>query len=282
MTKLSQMYDASAAGYVLGHGKEELERLTQQGEFFRHFTQTVFHNASLRPGMRVLDIGCGAGDVSLIAAGLVGAEGHVVGLDRAPDALQAARNKVTSAGWSNVTFVQGEIHEVEHEKFDAVVGRFILLHMRDPAKTLARLKQALKPGGVMAFIEMDLTTASVYPSMALFDQALAWIVECYRRDGVDVDVGSKLFSLMSAAQLNPLVTASTRVSAGETTDQACDYLAETLRSLMPRIEQLSVADPNQIDVATLAPRLKEQASLHNSCFFYPRMVGAWGALSNMQ
>ena len=58
--------------YVLGHSDRELDRLTTQARMFEPFTRQLLLQAGICPGMRVLDVGCGSGDVSFLAAGLVG------------------------------------------------------------------------------------------------------------------------------------------------------------------------------------------------------------------
>ena len=69
----------SGSGYELGSGEDELARLELQGTALAPATRMIFAAAGLRPGMRVLDLGCGAGDVAFVAAGLVGPQGQVVG-----------------------------------------------------------------------------------------------------------------------------------------------------------------------------------------------------------
>ena len=83
----------SDSGYQfgLGIGDEELARLEAQGAALVPATRMIFAEAGIRPGMRVLDLGCGAGDVSFVAASLVGPDGSVVGVDSSPDALARAR-----------------------------------------------------------------------------------------------------------------------------------------------------------------------------------------------
>ena len=73
--------------YVLGHAKTEVQRLLLQGRLHDEFTEHAMHLAGLRPGMRVLDVGCGPGDVSLIAARLVGPTGTVLGVDAAAEVM---------------------------------------------------------------------------------------------------------------------------------------------------------------------------------------------------
>ena len=79
------------SGYVLGHSDRELERLRTQARLIEPITREFFIEAGIAPGMRILDVGSGSGDVTLLAADLVGDKGSVVGVDRAPAAILAAR-----------------------------------------------------------------------------------------------------------------------------------------------------------------------------------------------
>ena len=81
------------ADYVLGHSKPEIERLIAQSAVLDSTTLRLFHETGLKSGMRVLDIGCGAGDVSMLAAKIVGKTGTVVGIDRSIDAINYARSR---------------------------------------------------------------------------------------------------------------------------------------------------------------------------------------------
>lgn len=77
--------------YACGHTPGELDRLRTRSAFFADITRRMFEAARLQPGSRVLDIGCGVGDVSFLAAEIVGPTGSVVGVDRALEAIAAAR-----------------------------------------------------------------------------------------------------------------------------------------------------------------------------------------------
>jgi ubiquinone/menaquinone biosynthesis C-methylase UbiE len=94
----------------------------------------VFRAAGLGTGMRVLDLGLGAGDVAMLAARLVGREGEVVGVERDPEAVASATARVAQAGLSNVRFTQGDAQKLDGVAagFDAAVGRLVLMYLPNP------------------------------------------------------------------------------------------------------------------------------------------------------
>ena len=143
--------------YVLGRSEEEAKRLEGAAAFMNPPTRLLFQDAGITTGMRVLDIGCGPGDVSLLAAEFVGATGAVVGVDINPTIVEAARARAQAAGMTQVSFIAGDIREVELENdFDAVVGRLVLMYSADPAATLRAALRAIRDDGLAAFYEMNL------------------------------------------------------------------------------------------------------------------------------
>jgi ubiquinone/menaquinone biosynthesis C-methylase UbiE len=99
----------------------------------RPITERLFREAGIKQGMRVLDLGCGPGDVSFLAAVIVGSSGWVTGIDQAPEAISLARKRTREEGIRNVDFEQTTIGEFSSPvQFDAVVGRYILVHQADP------------------------------------------------------------------------------------------------------------------------------------------------------
>src|SRR3989454_6905346 len=97
--------------YVLGYTDEERQRLTEQAELFRSCTSRLLQDAGLGPGAHVLDVGCGVGDVSILASSIVGPNGSVVGIDTDPRSLGFARQRVGERGLTNVTFTEGDFRE---------------------------------------------------------------------------------------------------------------------------------------------------------------------------
>jgi tRNA A58 N-methylase Trm61 len=100
---------ASGSTYVLGHNDVEVQRLLPQGRLYNDYTEHALMLAGLRPGMRVLDVGCGPGDVAIIAARPVGPTGTVLGVDAAPEMIELARARASEQGLAAVHFKQAAI-----------------------------------------------------------------------------------------------------------------------------------------------------------------------------
>jgi ubiquinone/menaquinone biosynthesis C-methylase UbiE len=142
--------------YPLGHSETEIDRLAAQARLVDPITERFLRQAGVQPGMRVLDVGTGAGDVACLAATLVGEGGEVVGVDNAVGAIDAAKRRAGERAIANVSFIQGEPDELVFDRpFDAVVGRYVLQFQADPAAFLRRLTRHLGPEGLVVFHELD-------------------------------------------------------------------------------------------------------------------------------
>ncbi|MHA1157498.1 MAG: class I SAM-dependent methyltransferase, partial [Alphaproteobacteria bacterium] len=218
----------AGAGYVLGHSDGELARLERQAQIFHPETEYILQRAGIEPGMRVLDVGCGVGDVALTAAGMVGPEGEVVGVDNASSALFMARARAKEADLDQVKFVEGDVTNMQPEgQFDALVGRFILMHLPDPAGVISRLSRFLRPGAAVAFIELDIEQTAAFPPLPLLDRCVAWIATTYRKVGVEPNMGARLYATFRAAGLSPQMHGSCKIENGPDSI-TYEFAAETL------------------------------------------------------
>jgi tRNA A58 N-methylase Trm61 len=87
--------------------------------------------------MRVLDLGSGSGDLSFVAAEIVGPAGAVIGIERSPEAVATAQTRARHLGLANVDFAVGDIRGASADGiFDAIVGRLVLMYLPDPAAVL--------------------------------------------------------------------------------------------------------------------------------------------------
>ena len=140
------------ATYTMGRTEGEEERLIQQSQLYDAVTRRFLKEAGLSSGMKVLDIGSGAGDVALTVAELVGPAGAVVGVDVNPAILATAQARAQEAGFTNVEFIAGDARTLDlGNDFDALSGRLVLMYMADPADALKQLATRLRPGGSRPF-----------------------------------------------------------------------------------------------------------------------------------
>jgi ubiquinone/menaquinone biosynthesis C-methylase UbiE len=151
---LNTEINSSENSYMLGHSDKELARLSEQARIVGPITKRVFLEAGLVPGMRVLDIGSGAGDVSFLVADLVGDNGTVVGVDRSSLAVVAATTRAIANGRHNVSFHEGDPAEMTFdEPFDAITGRYVLVFQKNYSEMLKNLSKHVRPGGLIVFHE---------------------------------------------------------------------------------------------------------------------------------
>lgn len=282
MTQTTSLKPQLPSSYVLGRSDAETRRLTLQHQIYGPITRRLFEAAGIGAGMHVLDVGSGAGDVSLLLAELVGPRGRVVGVDLNAAILNTARVRVEAAGWQNVTFRACDAHDLPPEQqFDAIVGRWVLMHTPEPVDLLRSLAPRLRPGGIIAFQDSDFThPPQMYPPSELSAQVQRWGLP----DPKDVpaalrmNMGMRLFSAFQAAGL-PAPELRLEAPIGGGADwPGYGYVAETLRSLMPALERMAGLDPDEVQIDTLADRLREDAVSGGRIQMLPIVIGAWARM----
>ncbi len=164
----SRVSNAPQDRYTHGHH----ESVVQSHARRRAEVEAWFMLPRLKPGMRLLDAGCGPGSVTTGLARAVW-PGQVLGLDAAPAVLEHARAHAVEQEVDNVAFVAGDIYELGEADaaFDAVYANQLLQHLADPARALAEMRRALKSGGLLGVRDADYATMSPHPK---FPEFLDW------------------------------------------------------------------------------------------------------------
>ncbi|MDW4905428.1 methyltransferase domain-containing protein [Streptomyces sp. ADMS] len=164
---------------------------------------------SLKPHMRILDIGCGPGTITADLAELV-PDGQVTGVDRAPGILDQARATAAERGLGNVGFAVADIHALDYpdDTFCVVHAHQVLQHVGDPVRALREMHRVTRPGGYVAVRESDYLAMAWYPASEGMD---AWL-DLYRRvaraNGGEPDAGRRLKSWALRAGLTDITATS--------------------------------------------------------------------------
>ena len=263
--------------YVLGHSEHELERLANQARLIDPITRRFFAEAGIRRGMRVLDVGSGAGDVSFLTAELVGRTGHVTGVDRAPGAVAAATDRARSRSLSNVVFVEGDPSAMTFDRpFDAVVGRYVLMFQTDPVEMVRRLASHREPDGLLAFHEVDWDGFRSRPALPTYDRCGAWVRATLRASGADGNMGLGLHATFLRAGLPaPTMRSETLVGGASGQGAYLDLLTQIVVTLLPEMERLGITTADEADAATLTDRMIQESERCLSAIAGRSEIGAW-------
>lgn len=269
--------DASTRAYVFGHSDRELDRLAAQARRIDPITRRFFREAGIAAGMRVLDVGSGAGDVAFLAADLVGDTGEVVGVDRVPAALEAARARATAGSRSNVCFRDGDPAEMPFERpFDAVIGRYVLQFQPDPAVMLRKLAGRVRSGGLIVFHEIDHGGVGSFPPVPTYDRCCRWVIETLRLHRTETRMGTKLHSTFVAAGLPaPSMRLEALVGGGPNGSDNLHLVADLVGTLLPEMERLGIATAADVEFETLAERMSSEATGSSSVIFGHWQIAAW-------
>lgn len=239
------------------------------------FTHRLLMDAGVGAGMRVLDVGCGSGDVTLLAASLVGKHGRVVGIDREEGPLAVGRGRARERDFPNVAFARNDINALAPDLgvFDAVVGRRVLMYQFDTVLAVRQLARSLRPGGLIVFQEHDTTMVPVsLVPMPLHRQVQGWIKQTIEREGADVHMGFNLYRVLTRAGLS---VEQVRAEAIVQTSEAPHAVGAIIRAMLPRIVEHGVATKDEIGIDTLQERLDEERMNTHTTYVGDMMFGAW-------
>ena len=273
----SQEETARPHEYELGHSDRELKRLRLQAQLVDPITREFFREAGVTRGMRVLDVGSGAGDTALLTAELVEESGEVLGVDRAPVAVAAAQDRVKALGKRNISFHQGDLDTLGFaKKFDAAAGRYVLMFNPNPVAMVKNIARLVRPGGVIVFHEVDWHGTRSNPAVPTYDQCHQWIVRTFKKIGTNPHMGQDLHSTFVRAGL-PAPSMALRALIGGNSGAlgGVDLIAELAITMMPVMEKQHVISRGEIDPASFVQRMRAEVERLGSVVVGRSEIGAW-------
>lgn len=198
------MGTGDANEYVLGTGRDELERLGLQHRLWADAAHDAWRHARLQPGQRVLDVGCGPGYATLDLAQLVGQGGAVVGVDESAGFIGYLNQQAAARRLAHVRGVVGDVQTLpeavgagEGGRFDAAYARWVLCFVPRPQDVVAGVAHLLKPGGRLVVHDyFNYTSMTMAPRRRAHDAAVAATAKSWRDRGGDPDICGTLPRLL--------------------------------------------------------------------------------------
>lgn len=164
----------------------------------------------LRPGLTLLDVGCGPGTITTDLAQLV-APGMVVGMDAAAEVLAQAEDHARGLGLTNVRFEVGNLFALKYEdlSFDVIHAHQVLQHLTDPVSALAEMRRVLRVGGLLAIRDGDFGGFRWAPDDPLLNRWMELYLDITTRNGHNAMVGPSLLGLAQQAGFEDITVSST-------------------------------------------------------------------------
>lgn len=189
MAESPQASSEYTSGYMMGYS-EDFRQLLDRRSAATHARHLLPH---LKPGMKLLDFGCGPGTISVGLAERI-APGELHGIDMEETQVELARAAAKDGGHSNITFHVGNATELpfEDNTFDVAHCHAVLMHIPDTQAALSEVKRVLKPGGIIAAREANVASSYLAPQPPEITDAWGVFANLLRGNGGHPDFGKEL------------------------------------------------------------------------------------------
>jgi ubiquinone/menaquinone biosynthesis C-methylase UbiE len=262
--------------YALGRTPEEYERLRAQARVWEEATGRLLDQVGLAPGASCLDAGCGPGETMRLMAQRVGPAGRVVGVDTDASLGAQALDMLRSGGHRHCAFHAQDLaagQQVPGAPFDIVYARLLLFHVPQRVAVLARLWDAVAPGGHLVVQDYDLRSTGVLPPLDSVSEGYRVVVGAFTAVGCDVSAGARLPQLFAQAGIGD--PDGTDVSGRiEPLTSGRALFEHTVRSVLPTALAHGVTTEEDA-AATLASIGRDADQYPDRPVLWPLLIGAW-------
>jgi ubiquinone/menaquinone biosynthesis C-methylase UbiE len=223
--------------------------------------------------MACLDVGCGGGDVSLDLARLVEPGGRVVAMDFDEVKIAIARDEARAQNIVNVEFRVADIDDCGiSAEFDLAYARFILTHLHSPARALVKMREAIRPGGVIVVADTDLRGLFWEPDNPGLRRYVELYTETLKRRGGDANIGPRLPGLLTCSGFENVQISVAQWAA--TSGDMKLLIPITMENIADAVIAEGLATRAEAD--KLVAQLYEFANDPNTVLSGPRVIETWG------
>lgn len=221
-------------------------------------TINLIRRSGIKPGMHILDVGCGPGEVSFLLAEYLGEDGTVTGVDRNEKALSLAEETAKERAIRNVSFVKGDLipDAIPEQGYDAAFGRRVIMYQPDAVASLSRIASVVKPGGIIAFQEHDSDNGpSLASTMPLHAKIRGWLRDMIINEGGNPNIGRELYSVFSQAGLNNIDVRAEAIVVNPDYDAKAPFI---LKMVWSRLLDTGVINEEEQNLEMISRQLDEE------------------------
>jgi SAM-dependent methyltransferase len=259
--------------YILATGGKDVERLRLLHAVYGPATEAMFGRIGLRPGMRVVDVGCGSGNTACWVAERIGPSGSVVAIDNSPGQIEQARKQAQARGLRNVEFHVADAYapRLPEGSFDLAYCRLVLMHLTRPQDALLAMRDLVRTGGTLACEEMDLRTWVCDPPADAINRFFELNVALGERRGEHFKLGGSLHRLFRVAGFpRPEVGANFPLAMR---GEQKRLLGMTFTEFAPELVREGLT--NQAEADRVAAEMMRLADDETTLFGFPLVVQVW-------
>ena len=264
-----------SADYALGGTETELNRLRAQAEEYEVSARWLLDAISIRPGSRVLDVGCGPIGILGLLSEKVGPKGEVVGLEREPRFVELARREVGRLGLQKVTVVEADALDngLDNDAFDLVHERLVMVNVPERHRLLSEMLRVTAPGGTIALEDIDNVSWICEPQHDSWAALISVFHNAFRAAGGDPFMGRKLPALLCAAGALE-VRFRVQAEMPEPGQYRRTHLTSLLDSIREKVIAKGLMDARTLDTHRSA--LLEHLADPNTIVVDKLLVQCWG------
>ncbi|MEA5627239.1 methyltransferase domain-containing protein [Nostoc sp. UHCC 0251] len=233
-------------------------------------THAAFFTPYLRPGMKLLDCGCGPGAIALGLAKAI-FPGMLTGIDREVSQIQIAAESASTQGVSNANFLEANIYALPFpdNSFDAIFSHALFEHLQEPTQALGEMWRVLKPGGIVGLRTPDWGGFLIAPSTPELEKAFSYYKWLQQENSGNPNVGRELRALLRQSGFTN-IKASASYQCYEPLSEATEYLAVRIEASAKDDQAVEKGWTDELSLAAMSRALRE-CSQHPDGFF----AAAW-------
>jgi SAM-dependent methyltransferase len=230
--------------YVLGTHDSEVERLGLQHRVWQSTVLECWRRAGITTGSRVLDLGAGPGYATLDLAELVGASGEVIAIERSNRFVDFGKAACTKRGLHHVRWFELDLmtEPLPAKDMDAAWCRWVASFVSRPEMLVAKIAQAIRPGGVAIFHEyVDYDTFRLVPPGPAVEQFKQHVAASWRANGGEPDVARQLPTLLAANGFK-IRSAAPKIFCARPGEELWSWPASWMKINSRRLQELKQVD----------------------------------------